>query len=72
MHNKMKTLISESEKMLKKAEKKGEINVLNYSIFEEILDKVERDMEDYRIDNNYKSGLSVIDLDKVWVYQNKN
>jgi hypothetical protein len=68
----MKTLISEAEKMLKRAVKKGEIKMLDYSIFEEILDKVDEDMEDYRIQDNYRTGMSRIEIERLPDYIRNN
>jgi hypothetical protein len=64
---KIRTLKSEAEKMLKKTKKKGLIEVLDNSIIDEIFDKVEQDMEDYRIENNYKTGRSRIDSEEVLI-----
>ena len=68
----MTKLISEAEKMLKKDKKKGLIEVLDNSIIDEIFDKVEQDMEEYRIENNYRSGMSAIDGNDVTIYNNFN
>ena len=66
------SLISPAEKMLKKALKKGEIEVVNYPTFDDIFDKVEEEMENSRIDENYKAGISAIEGQNVIIYQNSN
>jgi hypothetical protein len=66
----MKTLVSEAEKMLKKSLKKGEIEVVNSPTFDDIFDEVEKEMEDYRIDQNYKQGISKIENEKVYFNPN--
>jgi hypothetical protein len=73
---KMTTIISEAEKMIKRLEKKGEIEILDnpktLEMLDEIFDKVDTDMENFRIDNNYKLGISLIDAQNVVIYQNSN
>lgn len=59
--------ISEAEKILKKELKNGEMKALDNSMFEDIWDEVEQDMEDYRIENNYKKGKSIIDSENVLI-----
>ena len=66
------SLISPAEKMLKKALKKGEIEVVNYPTFDDIFYKVEEEMENSRIDENYKAGISAIEGQNVIIYQNSN
>jgi hypothetical protein len=68
----MKTLESEAKRMLKKAIKKGEIELLDETEYNEIWDKVEQDMEDYRIMDNYRKGISLIEPNKILLYQNFN
>ena len=68
----MSNLISEAEKMLKKSIKKGEIKVLDDIEYNEIFDKIEEEMQNYRIDENYKRGTSRIEAEKVIIYQNYN
>ena len=59
--------ISEAEKIIKRDKKKGLIEILDDSIMEEIFDKVEQDMEDYRTENNYKTGRSAIDSEDLLI-----
>ncbi len=62
--------MSEAEKMLKKTKKKGEIERLDDSIIHSIFDDVQKEMDDFRIDENYKVGISRLDIEKVIFYQN--
>lgn len=66
----MSRLISPAEKMLKKAIKNGEVEVLDETEYNNIWDKVEQDMEEYRIMNNYRKGISLIEPNKILLYQN--
>lgn len=66
----MSKLISPAEKMLKKAIKNGEVEVLDETEYNNIWDKVEQDMEEYRIMNNYRKGTSLIEPNKILLYQN--
>jgi hypothetical protein len=66
------SLISPAEKMLKKALKKGEMAVVDCPTFNDVFDEIEEEMENYRIDQNYKAGISRIEIEKVWFYQNSN
>ena len=52
--------------------KKDLTEVLNDSIIDEIFDKVEQDMEDYRIDNNYRIGRSRIDSGEILINYHLN
>jgi hypothetical protein len=60
----MSRLINPIEKILKKAIKKGIVEVLNETEYDEVWDKVEQDMEDYRINENYRKGMSRIEIEK--------
>jgi hypothetical protein len=68
----MKTLISQAEKIMKKLEKEGKVEILDGPEYLKIFDKVEQDMEEYRIDENYRRGMSRMDSEKVIIYQNIN
>jgi hypothetical protein len=68
----MKNLESTAEKILKKLIKKGEIEVLDDTEYNEIFDKVEQDMEDFRIDENYRKGMSRIEIEKLPDYIQNN
>jgi hypothetical protein len=69
----MKNLESTAEKILKKLIKKGEIEVLDEKEYNEIFDKVDEDMENFRIDENYRKGMSRIEIEKLPDYiQNTN
>jgi hypothetical protein len=50
--------------MVKRRIKKGELTPLDDSVFNEIFDEVEQDMEDYRINENYRKGMSRIEIEK--------
>ncbi len=66
----MSKLISPAEKMLKKAIKDGEVEVLDETEYNNIWDKVEEDMENYKIRDNYRKGTSLIEPNKILLYQN--
>lgn len=66
----MPKLISEAEKTIKKLRKKGLIDILDNNLIQEIFEEVEKDMEDYRITDNYRKGLSLIEPNKILIYQN--
>jgi len=66
----MSKLISPAEKMLKKAIKNGEVEVLDETEYNNIWDKVEEDMENYKIRDNYRKGTSLIEPNKILLYQN--
>jgi hypothetical protein len=66
----MSKLISPVEKMVKRMIKKGELTQLDNLIFNDLFDEVEKDMEEYRIIDNYRKGLSLIEPNKILIYQN--
>lgn len=68
----MSRLINPIERMLKKAIKDGEVELLDETEYNDIWDKVEQDMEDYRIIDNYRKGTSLIEPNKIILYQNLN
>ena len=59
--------------MLKSMQKKGEIEVLDKPEDLEMINtpwnEIEKDMEDYRIMNNYRKGLSLIEPNEILIYQ---
>lgn len=63
----MKKLISDAEKILKKMIRKGEITVPSpkeSEIINKIFDDVEKDMEEYKMIDNYRAGMSRIEIEK--------
>ena len=68
----MSRLINPIEKMLKKAIKNKEVELLNETRYNDIWDKVEQDMEEYKIIDNYRKGISLIEPNKMLVYRNLN
>lgn len=69
----MPKLISPIERMIKRMIKKGEIEVLDKPEDLEMINttwnEIEKDMEDYRIMNNYRKGLSLIEPNEILIYQ---
>lgn len=68
----MSRLINPVERMLKKAIKNGEVKLLDETEYNDIWDKVEQDMEDYKIIDNYRKGISLIEPNKILIYRNFN
>jgi hypothetical protein len=68
----MKNLESTAEKILKKLIKKGEIEVLDNKEYNETWDKIEEEMEDYKIDENYRKGMSRIEIERLPDYIQNN
>jgi len=68
----MSRLINPVERMLKKAIKNGEVKLLDETEYNDIWDKVEQDMEDYKIMDNYRKGISLIEPNKILIYRNFN
>lgn len=68
----MSRLINPIEKMLKKAIKNKEVELLDETRYNDIWDKVEQDMEEYKIIDNYRKGISLIESNKMLVYRNLN
>lgn len=68
----MSRLINPIEKMLKKAIKNKEVELLDETRYNDIWDKVEQDMEEYKIIDNYRKGISLIEPNKMLVYRNLN
>lgn len=60
----MTKLINPTEKILKKAIKKGIVEILNETEYDEVWDKVEQDMEEYKMIDNYRKGMSGIEIEK--------
>jgi len=73
---KMAKLINPIERMVKRMIKKGDIEVLDKPKDLEMInatwDEIEQDMEDYRIIDNYRKGISLIEPNKILIYQNFN
>ena len=68
----MSRLINPVERMLKKAIKNGEVKLLDETEYNDIWDKVEQDMEDYKIIDNYRKGISLIEPNKILINRNFN
>jgi hypothetical protein len=68
----MKNLESTAEKILKKLIKKGDLEVLDNTEYNEVWNKIGEDMEDYKIDENYKKGMSRIEIERLPDYIQNN
>jgi cell fate (sporulation/competence/biofilm development) regulator YmcA (YheA/YmcA/DUF963 family) len=72
----MSKLINPIERMVKSMQKKGEIELLDKPEDLEMInttwDEIEKDMEEYKIMDNYRKGISLIEPNKILIYQNSN
>lgn len=72
----MTKLINPIERMVKRMIKKGEIEVLDkpedLEMINAVWNEIEKDMEDYRIMDNYRKGLSLIEPNEILIYQKIN